>query len=163
MTKGHVLARAPSVSSRVQWLWCFFRKWWRFAGIYMYKAILRHFCKTLFQNFEPFLANRASKFQKSANITLKLFLHKTWIWVSKKLKILRWFRNCWEKCKKFANNKVTGKRSVQNWSFYSSLLLTCKSFWQITFSRYTFFKLFPWIWNQHKILRFLDTHMLKKK
>ncbi len=93
----------------------------------------------------------------------KLFLHKTWLWVSQKFRILRWFRNCWEKCKKFANKKVTGKRSVQNCSLYSSLLLTCKSFWQITFSRYTFFKLFPQIWNQRKILRFLDTHILKNK
>ncbi len=45
--------------------------------------------------------------------------------------------------KKLANKKVTGKRSVQNWSLYSSILLTCTNFWQITFSRYTFFKLFP--------------------
>jgi hypothetical protein len=64
---------------------------------------------------------------------------------------------------KLANKKVTGKRSVQNWGLYSSILLTCTSFWQITFSRYTFFKLFPWIWNQRKILRFFETHMLKKK
>ncbi len=67
------------------------------------------------------------------------------------------------KMQKISNKKVTGKRSVQNWSLYSSLLLTCKSFWQITFSRYTFFKLFPRIWNQRKILRFLDTRMVKKK
>ena len=52
---------------------------------------------------------------------------------------------------------------MQNWSLYSSLLLTCISFWQITFSRYPFFKLFPRIWNQRKILRFCDIHMLKKK
>ncbi len=52
---------------------------------------------------------------------------------------------------------------MQNWSLFSSILLTCTSFWQITFSRYTFLKLFPWILNQHKILRFFDTHMLKTK
>jgi hypothetical protein len=52
---------------------------------------------------------------------------------------------------------------VQNWSLYSSILLSCTSFWQITLSRYTFFKLFPQIRNQRKILHFLDTHMLKKK
>ncbi len=51
---------------------------------------------------------------------------------------------------------------MQNLSLYSSLLLTCKSFGQITFSIYTFLKLFPRIWNQRKILRFLDTHMLKE-
>jgi hypothetical protein len=36
---------------------------------------------------------------------------------------------------------------VQNWSLSSSIqyiLLNCDSFWQITFSRYTFFKLFLW-------------------
>ncbi len=65
--------------------------------------------------------------------------------------------------KKFANKKVTGKRSVQNWSLFSSILLTCKSFWQITFPRYTLFKIFPQIWNQRKNSAFFDTHMLKKK
>ncbi len=66
------------------------------------------------------------------------------------------------KMQKFANKKFTCKRSVQNWSLFSSILLTCKSFWQLTFSRCTFFQLFPRIWNQRKILRFFDTHMLKK-
>ncbi len=84
------------------------------------------------------------------------------MWVSKQLWILRWFGTCWEKCKKLANKKVTGKRSVQNWSLYSSILLTFTSFWQKIFSVH-FFKLFPQIWNQRKILHFFDTHMLKKK
>ncbi len=69
---------------------------------------------------------------------------------------------CWEKCKKLANKKFTGKRSVQNWSLYSSILLTCTSFWQITFYRYTFFKLFPRTWNQRKILRFLYSYFKKE-
>ncbi len=30
------------------------------------------------------------------------------------------------------------------------------------FFRYTFFKLFPRIWDRREILRFFDTHMLKK-
>jgi hypothetical protein len=51
---------------------------------------------------------------------------------------------------------------VQNWSLSSSILLTCKNFWQITFSRYTFFKLFPRIWNQRKILRFLYSYFKKE-
>ncbi len=68
-----------------------------------------------------------------------------------------------EKCKKFANKKVASKRSVQNWSLSSSILLTCKSFWQITFSRYTFFKLFPRIWNQRKILRLFWYSNAKKE
>jgi hypothetical protein len=37
------------------------------------------------------------------------------------------------KMQKFADKKVTGKGSVQNWSLSSSILLTCVSFWQITF------------------------------
>jgi hypothetical protein len=86
----------------------------------------------------------------------------TKLWVIKQLRILRWFGICWEKCKKLANKKVTGKRNVQNWGFYSSILLTCTSFWQITFSRYTFFKLFPRIWNQRKILRFLYSYVKKE-
>ncbi len=71
-----------------------------------------------------------------------------------------------ESVEKNAKNLQTKKlqaKSVQNWSLASSILLTCTSFWQITFSRYTFFKLFPRIWNQRKILRFFYTHMLKKK
>ena len=60
----------------------------------------------------------------------------------KKRRILRWFRNCWEKCEKFANKKVTAKKSVKNQRFSSSILLTCKSIWQITFSGWIFFDYF---------------------
>jgi hypothetical protein len=70
--------------------------------------------------------------------------------------------NLLRKMKKFANKKVTCKRSVQNWSLASSILLTYTSFWQITFSGYTFFKLFPQIWNQRKILRFLYSYVKKE-
>ncbi len=41
---------------------------------------------------------------------------------------------------------------MKNLSFFSSILLTCKSVWQKTFSGRTFFQLFPQIWNQRKIL-----------
>ncbi len=64
--------------------------------------------------------------------------------------ILKMLRK-WEK---FANKNFIGKKSVQNLSLSSSILLTCKGFWKITFSRCTFFKLFPRIWNQREILRF---------
>ncbi len=70
--------------------------------------------------------------------------------------------NLLRKMKKLANKKVTGNRSVQNWSLYSSILITCTSFLEITFSRYSFFKLFPRIWNQHKILRFLYSYVKKE-
>ncbi len=50
---------------------------------------------------------------------------------------------------------------MKNWSFSSSILLTCNSVWQRTFSGWTFFQLFPQIWNQRKILRILNTHMPK--
>jgi hypothetical protein len=64
---------------------------------------------------------------------------------------------------KFANKKVTAKKNVKNQRFSSSILLTCKSVWQITFSVSIFFsRLFPQIWNQRKILRILNTHMPKK-
>ncbi len=96
-------------------------------------------------------------------MTYKLFPCEIWIWVSKQRRILRWFRNCWEKCEKFANKKVTAGKSVKNQKFSSSILLTCKSVWQITFSGWIFFRLFPQIWNQRKILRILNTHMPKKK
>ncbi len=51
---------------------------------------------------------------------------------------------------------------MKNRRFPSSILLTCKSIWQITFSGWTFFQLFPQIWNQRKILRILNTHMPNK-
>ncbi len=76
--------------------------------------------------------------------------------------ILRCFRNCWEKCEKFANKKVTAKKSVKNQRFilfYSTNLQKCLAnnfFWV------DFFQLFSQIWNQRKILRILNTHMPKK-
>ncbi len=76
-----------------------------------------------------------------------MFHHKIWIWVSKQLIILRWFRNCWEKCEKY--KKVISKKRVQNCSLSSSILLTCKSFWPITYYLYTCFQLNPRIWNQY--------------
>ncbi len=63
---------------------------------------------------------------------------------------------------KFANKKVAAKKSVKNQRFSSSILLTCKSVWQITFSGWIFFQLFSQIWNQRKILHILNTHMPKK-
>ncbi len=54
------------------------------------------------------------------------------------------------KLQKIANKKVTGKRSVQNWSLSPSILLTWKSFWQITFSMYTFFKILPYVKKEIK-------------
>ncbi len=56
--------------------------------------------KHVFLNFEPFLANWAIKFQKSANMTQQLFLHKILIWVSK------------QPSEKFANKKVIGKKPL---------------------------------------------------
>ncbi len=41
--------------------------------------------------------------------------------------------------------------------------LTCKRFWQITFSGCTFFQLFPRIYNPRKILRIFDTQMQKNE
>ncbi len=64
---------------------------------------------------------------------------------------------------KIANKKVRAKKSVKNQRFSSSIQLTCKSVWQITFSGCIFFRLFPQIWNQRKILRILNTHMPKKQ
>ena len=95
------------------------------------------------------------------NKILSRFL-QIWIWVSKQLRILRWFGICWEKCKNLANKKVKGKRSVQNWTFYSSVLLTCTSFWQITCSRYTFFKFFPGFEISIKFCVFLYSYVKKE-
>ena len=55
---------------------------------------------------------------------------------------LCWFQNCWEKREKIANRKVTAKTSVKNQRFFSSILLTCKSVWQITFCWWIFFDYF---------------------
>jgi hypothetical protein len=74
-------------------LWCFLKK---MIGIHAEfheniggKSNSKTPCITRFSNnFGPFLANWALKFQK-------LFLHKIWIWVSKQLRILRCFRNAY--------------------------------------------------------------------
>ena len=65
-----------------------------------------------------------------------------------------------KKCEKFANKKVTAKKSVKNQRFSSSILLTCKSVWQITFSGRIFFDYFHRY--ERKILKILNTHMPKK-
>ncbi len=73
----------------------------------------------------------------------------------KTTRILRWFRNSWEKCEKFANKKVTAKKNVKNQRFSPSILLTCKSVWQIAFSG----RIFSWLLyrfeNSVKVLRIL--------
>jgi hypothetical protein len=57
--------------------------------------------------------------------------------------------------KKFANKKVIGKRSVQNWSFSSSILLTCNS-------GCTFFKYFHIFEISVFLIRY-GTHTVFKK
>ncbi len=52
---------------------------------------------------------------------------------------------------------------MKNLRFFSSILQTCKSVWQITFSGWIFFRLFPQIKNQRKILRILNTHNKKEQ
>jgi hypothetical protein len=42
------------------------------------------------------------------------------MWVSKQLRIIRWFGICWEKCQKFANKKVQAKKCA--------ILMTSSSF-----------------------------------
>jgi hypothetical protein len=44
--------------------------------------------------------------------------------------------------KKLLTKKVIDKIFLQSCSLFSSILLTCKSFWQITFSLSTFFQYF---------------------
>jgi hypothetical protein len=101
-----------------------FKKIIKVHGYIGVKAILRHFCKASFQNFKPFLANRALKFQKNAN-DLKTFPSQN---LNTSIKTTQNFTPIWnleKNTKKLANKKVTGKRSVQNWSLYSSIQLTC--------------------------------------
>ncbi len=83
------------------------------------------------------------KFQKRATMTLKTFSMQNYMNMGIKTtqnftlisKLLR-------RIKKIVNKKVMGKKSVQSWSLSSSILLTCKRFWQITFSGCTFFQNF---------------------
>ncbi len=56
----------------------------------------------------------------------------------KQHRILHCFRNCWKKCEKLANKKCRSKKRLLNRSLSSSVLLTCKCFWQITFSGCSF-------------------------
>jgi hypothetical protein len=97
-----------------------------------------------FKILSRFLANRALKFQKNSK-NLKTFSSQNLKMGNKTTQDFKLIWNLLRKMQKFANKKVTGKRSVQNWSLSSSILLTCTSFWQITFSGYTFFNLFPQI------------------
>ena len=83
------------------------------------------------------------------------------MWVSRQRRILRRFQNCGQKCEKFASKKVTAKKCEKSevLLFYITTLQKCLA---KTFSGWIFFRLFPQIWNQRKILRILNTHMPKK-
>ncbi len=63
--------------------------------------------------------------------------------------------------KNLLTKKLQAKK-VKNQRFSSSIQLICKSVWQITFSGWTFSRLFPQIWNQRKILQILNTRMSQK-
>ncbi len=92
----------------------------------------------------------------------KNFFFSNFEYEYKKRIIWRWFRNCWEKCEKFANKKVMSKLNVCKigvCSFYST---TLQKFLGNIFSRCTFFHLFSLIWKRLKILRIFDTHMQKR-
>ncbi len=86
--------------------------------------------KHVFQNFVPFLANWALKFKKRPKtfylFDLKRFTSQNLNMGIKTTQDLRW-------------QKSYSKKSMQNWSLSSSILLTCKSFWQITFPGCIFF------------------------
>jgi hypothetical protein len=70
----------------------------------------------------------------------------------------------------YADFKTAGENGIicqqesyrQNNCAKLEFVLTCKTFWQITFPGCTFFQLFQRIWNWHKILRIFDIHIQNK-
>jgi hypothetical protein len=65
------------------------------------------------------------------------------------------FETVEKNAKNLLTKKLWAKKCAKLEFVLFNTKLTCKGFWQITFSRYTFFQLFPRIRNQRKILRIL--------
>jgi hypothetical protein len=93
-----------------------------------------------------------SKTFSSQNLNVDIKTPKNFTLISKPLK----------KMQKISLQKSYRQKRCAKLELSSTILLTCKCFWQITFSRYTIFKLFPRIWNQRKILRFLYSYVKKE-
>jgi hypothetical protein len=119
--------------------------------------------KHVFQNFEPFLANRALKFKKKCYYDLKTFSSQN---LSMGVGTAQNFAMIWNLFRKMQKNLLTKnyrQKKCAKLEFVPFYTTTCTNFRQINFSRYTFFNLFPRIWNRRGILRFFRYSYVKKE
>ena len=104
-----------------------------------------------------FFSHLHFKIAKSAIMTQKNFSWKISIWVSKKRRILCWFQIRWCRLKQMPLKKVKAKKLCEFWVFW--FLCVFSWFFALTFVRGISESRHQQIWNQHKILRFFDTHI----
>ena len=92
----------------------------------------------------------------------KFFSWKISLWVSKKRRILCWFQIRWCRLKQMPLKKARAKKLCEFGEFRFCTFF--RGFLLLTFVRGLTWK-HQQIWNQHKILRFFDTHIdiFKKK
>ncbi len=88
----------------------------------------------------------------------KIFCWKIWIWVSKKRRILCWFQIYWCRLSEMPLTKVKSKKPRKN-AQKNKNTQNSHSFLALGFFRGICLSRHQRIWNQHKILRFFDTHI----
>ncbi len=98
------------------------------------------------------------KLAKSAILTQKNFFLKISIWVSKKSRILCWFQICWCRLSEMHLTKVKSKKPQKKCTKTKVLKIRIV-FLALAFVRGICLSRHQGIWNQHKILRFLDTYI----
>jgi hypothetical protein len=86
----------------------------------------------------------------------KFFYWKISIWVSKKRRILCWFRIRWRRLKQMPLKKARAKNLCEFWVLYFRFCAFFRGFLLLTFVRGIFESRHQQIWNQRKILRFFD-------
>jgi hypothetical protein len=86
----------------------------------------------------------------------KIFPWKISIWVSKKRRILCWFQICWCQLSEMPLTKVKSKKPQK--MHKNENTQNSHSFLALAFYRGIWLSWHQRTWNQHKILRFFDTH-----
>ncbi len=110
----------------------------------------------MFENVQ-FFSHLHLKIAKSAIMIQKIFCWKISIWVSKKCRILCWFQIRWCRLKQMPLKKLE-PRNYANFEYFRFCAFF-RGFLILTFVRCISESRHQQIWNQHKILRFFDTHI----
>ena len=140
-----------------------FTTWWDSPAKRCQIIFFKMFVKKVFQLVKPFLANLhytiSKKYSYMYSMTPKFFYFFFNIWVSKKLRILRWFQISGNNLKKVYLEKVICQKLVQFRSIEEDKLKFCTLLLPVTFLLANFLHFTQQIPNQRKILSCFDTHI----